>query len=145
MTGRRQWRRQRRRLACFFRRRGRSTGGFLLLEALVAVGIMAFILSVLPSGVIISRKSVQTSANVVGARLVAESVLTNEFTGPVVPVGTRNGTLDGYKWATLVRPSAELEEAYPSRRWGAYDVTVQVLVPDGPTLTLETIRVGRNK
>lgn len=127
------------------RRRGRSTGGFLLLEALVAVGIMAFILSVLPSGVIIARKSVQTSANVVGARLVAEAVLTNEFSGTDLTVGTNGGTLDGYEWATVVRPNEALREAFPSRQWQPFDVIVQVLVPNGPKVTLETIRLGRER
>ncbi|MCT8974716.1 type II secretion system protein [Microbaculum marinisediminis] len=127
------------------RRRVRSTGGFLLLEALVAVGIMAFILSVLPSGVIIARKSVQTSANVVGARLVAEAVLTNEFSGTDLTVGTNGGTLDGYEWATVVRPNEALREAFPSRQWQPFDVIVQVLVPNGPKVTLETIRLGRER
>ena len=125
------------------RRLDRPTAGFLLLEALVAVGIMAFVLSVLPSGIIIARKSVQGAANVVGARLVAESVLVNEFTGPVLTPGTNSGTLDGYDWATLVQPNAELSQSYPSRQWTPFNVTVQVLVPNGPKVTLQTIRLGR--
>ncbi len=132
----------------FFRRLARAarpTAGFLLLEALVAVGIMAFILSVLPSGVVISRKSVQTSAGVVGARLVAEAVMTNEFSGPRLTAGANKGTLDGYEWATLVRPNEALQGAFPSRQWTAYDVIVQVPVPNGPLVTLETVRLGRGR
>jgi hypothetical protein len=127
------------------RRLARSTGGFLLLEALVAVAIMAFVLSVLPAGVIIARKSVQSAANVVGARLVAESVLVTEFTSPVLTPGSNRGTLDGYDWATLVQPNAELAQSFPSRQWTPFNVTVQVLVPNGPKITVETVRLGRQR
>jgi hypothetical protein len=124
--------------------RGHRTAGFLLLEALVAVSIMAFVLSVLPAGVVLSRKSVQKATDVVGARLVAEAVLTNEFSVPYLVPGTNSGTLDGYEWSTLVRESQFLQDAYPSRQWVPYDVIIQVPVPNGPMVTLQTIRVGRN-
>jgi hypothetical protein len=122
---------------------GRKTGGFLLLEALVAVSIMAFVLSVLPAGVVLSRKSVTKATNVVAARLVAEAVLTNEFSVPYLTAGTNSGTLDGYEWSTLVRENVVLLETYPSRQWMPYDVIIQVSVPNGPMVTLETIRLGR--
>lgn len=133
-----------RRLRSLLRRRlVRPTAGFLLLEALVAVGIMAFILSVLPASVVVSRKSVQKSANVVGARLVAETVLASEFVGPTYTVGTSSGTLDGYAWTALVRPNAPLGQAFKARNWAPYDLIVSVQVPAGPVITVETLRLGR--
>lgn len=125
---------------------GRSggTAGFLLLESLVGVALMAFVLSTLPAGIVISRKTVQKSADVVAARLVAESVLANEFAGPRLDPGVRNGALDGYDWSSMVRPRASLQQAFPGRGWVPYDVIVTVTVPSGPRLTVETIRLGRN-
>lgn len=125
------------------RRDRRRESGFLLLEALVAVGIMAFILSVLPASVVISRRTVQKSANVVGARLVADAVLANEFVGPQFTAGPTSGSIDGYDWAALVRPNALLEQAFKARGWQPYDVIVSVKVPGGSSITVETVRLGR--
>lgn len=133
-----------RRIRDFIRRRSaRGTAGFLLLEALVAVGVMAFVLSVLPASVVISRQTVQRSADAVGARLAAEAVLKNEFVGPIYVVGTSTGTLDGYEWASLVRPNVQLQEAYKGRGWTPYDLIVSVRTPGGSTVTVETLRLGR--
>jgi len=127
------------------RRRSGGSGGFLLLESLVGVALMAFILSALPAGIVISRKTVEKSADVVGARLAAEAVLINEFAGPLLEPGVRSGVLDGYDWSTLVRPRADLQKAYPAKGWVPYDVIVTVSVPNGRRVTVETIRLGRNR
>jgi hypothetical protein len=129
-------------------RRGRlrGKGGFLLLEALVGVALMAFILSTLPAGIVVSRKTVQKSADTVGGRLVADAVLTNEFSSlDTLTPGARNGVLDGYQWAAMVRPRTDLQRAYKAKGWVPYDVTVSVEVPNGPRLTVETIRLGRGR
>jgi len=127
------------------RLRGRRTGGFLMLEALVAVSIMAFLLTVLPQGVVLSRRSVEKSADVIGARLVAEAVMVVEFENAEIEPGSKRGTMDGYDWATLVEPNEDLLGRFKSKQWTPYDVIVQVSVPDGPLVTLETIRLGRGK
>ena len=126
-------------------RRRRAAGGFLLLESLVGVALMAFVLSALPAGVVVSRQTVQKSADVVAGRRVAESVIANEFVGPQLQAGVRSGTLDGYNWSTLVRPRTSLQSAYPARGWTPYDVIVTVDVPNGRRLIVETIRLGRNR
>jgi general secretion pathway protein I len=123
----------------------RARDGFLLLETLAAVAIMALLLTVLPSSIVVSRQSVQKSGDVVGARLVAESVLTNDFTGPEFALGTREGELAGYAWTSSVEAQTTLMKAFPSKDWMPYTITVSVLVPNGRIVSVETVRVRRNK
>ncbi|MEJ8574482.1 hypothetical protein [Microbaculum marinum] len=123
----------------------RGRGGFLLLETLVGVTLMAFILSVLPAGVVMSRKTIQKSADIVGARLVVEAVLVNEFSGQNLQPGARSGELDGYQWASMVRPRVDLEKAYKGRGWVPYDVSVAVTIPNGARLKVETLRLGKGR
>ena len=135
------------------KRRGREEG-FLLLETLIAVVLMSLLLTVLPGGIVVSKRMVEKSLSTVSAGLVAEAVLASELAAEGLQAGIRSGNLDGYDWTAQIRPKtglvpppreegAERREGRQGREnWIPYDVTVQVRAPDGTTLTVDTLRIG---
>ncbi|MBL0936430.1 MAG: hypothetical protein IBJ07_16925 [Rhizobiaceae bacterium] len=115
--------------------------GFVLVEALVAVAILAAIGGLVAKHLVDTRQVELRAQNMMKARLVAEAVLANGFD----PAGgaSQSGSIDGRRWVLDVA----LDRSAPSREGGAplglYDVRVTVEVPGDKPLAILTRRVGR--
>lgn len=115
--------------------------GFVLVEALVAVAILAAIGGLVAKHLVDAREMELRAQNVMKARLVAEAVLASGFD----PAGgaSQSGAIDGQRWVLDVA----LDRSAPARDgaapFGLYDVRVTVEVPGDKPLAIVTRRVGR--
>jgi prepilin-type N-terminal cleavage/methylation domain-containing protein len=117
------------------------SGGFTLLEMLVAVAILAVLVSIIPRSFVYARAIINRSESWTEARLVADAVLNGELVGASLRPGTRRGTMDGHAWvATLKRndtlaPGAQTERAL-------LEVNLQVTVSANQVLEIQSMRIG---
>ena len=122
------------------RRRARAgEAGFTLLEMLVAVLVLAALVSVVPRSLVAARTNIERSKDRLAARLVAETVLNEALVGTALKPGAIGGEVDGRRWhATLTRidtPPAQSGQML-------LDVHVEVTVSGSQTLDVDTMRVG---
>lgn len=115
--------------------------GFVLVEALIAVAVLAAIGGLVARHLVDARQMELRAQNVMKARLVAEAVLANGFD----PAGgaSQGGSIAGQRWVLDVA----LNQSAPARAGGAplalYDVRVTVDVPGDKPLAIVTRRVVR--
>lgn len=121
------------------RRRDRS--GFILIDVLVAVGVLAVLGALLPASIVATRQSVERSEAWFHARLVAETLIARELSG-TIRSGIRNGRLDGRRWTISSRPNNRLPSAAPLQSRRLLDVRLTVEVSATETLVVNTLRVG---
>jgi prepilin-type N-terminal cleavage/methylation domain-containing protein len=128
------------RAAACARRRG-GNAGFALLEMLVAVAILAVLVSVIPRSFVFARTVIHRSEAWTEARLVAEVVLNGELAAGDLQPGTRRGDVDGRAWVATIQRNAELSAGVQSNR-ALLQVNLQVDVLGEDRLTVETLRIG---
>jgi general secretion pathway protein I len=118
--------------------------GFTLVEALVALALLAVMLtamgSLVASAAIGTRTLEQHVALVETARLVAASVpRRNELSS-----GVMDGEVLGYHWRADVSPFfGEGGAPVPDSPWIPQSVLVRVQAPSGAILTIETVRLQK--
>lgn len=113
-------------------------GAFALFEAIVALAVLAAFSVLLARSVSGAGEAAQRSHDWVMARLVAEAVLAEAFSGPRLPVGSIEGVHHGRHWTAIVRPYGGTGRK--ARNLLAVHVTVEVA--GSVTLSLDTLRVG---
>jgi general secretion pathway protein I len=121
----------------------RSQGGFTMIEAVVALALVAFMLaaigSLFASGMIGARTLEQRVALVETARLVATSfprrreLQTDDFAGEVF----------GHRWQIRVTPFLGGGQAILDSPWIPQNVIVRVQSPSGAIMSIETITLQR--
>jgi prepilin-type N-terminal cleavage/methylation domain-containing protein len=116
-----------------------NNAGFTLLETLVAVLVLAALVSVVPRTLVAARTIIERSADWLEARLVAETVL-NEALGGELKSGAMSGVVDGRRWTARLRPAG-----MPQSESGRVllDVRVEVAVSGDRVLEVDTMRIGR--
>jgi hypothetical protein len=113
-----------------------------LLEVLIAVLVLAAIVSVVPRSLVVARTNIERSKDWLSARLVAETVLNDVLAGPSLRAGVIGGIVDGRRWtATLRRIATPVDPETPTNRV-LLDVRVEVAVSGRRTLEIETMRIG---
>lgn len=119
-----------------------GNAGFTLIEALVALAVVAVSLAVIGSVV---------AANVRGAIAVdrrlslletARSLLTALPDRPDLSPGDTSGEMGGNRWRIDVLPfAADFVDPSEPSRWVPMDVVIRVQSPTGQTLRLDTVRL----
>lgn len=117
------------------------SGGFVLLDALVAVAVLAALLLALPSSFVTARKTLDRSQAWLEARLVAETVLEREL-GADPRIGAYSGSLNGRDWRAIVRPERGISLAPTPNGQTMLHIRVMVDVHRGRVLDIETLRAG---
>jgi prepilin-type N-terminal cleavage/methylation domain-containing protein len=124
------------------RRSARSDAGFTLVEMLVAVAILAVLVSIVPRSFVFARSIIDHSRDWMGARLVADAVMNDTLTGNALQPGARAGELDGRRWRATIRPESIPGMPAPDNGQLLLDVRLEVDVSAGRTLEVETLRVS---
>lgn len=129
-------------------RRGRS-GGFTLIEVLVAFTIMAIALAALLQAFATGLRSGQAAGE--RSRLVARAESRLATVGASIPLapGLYDGSTEAGRWQVEVRPYVPAGQsesgapgAAPPTGFAPYEVTVVVTAEDGTRQRLETLRLG---
>jgi general secretion pathway protein I len=118
--------------------------GFTMIEALVALALVAIVLTAIGSLVASAANGTRTLeqhlALVETARLVATSVPHRDE----LARGEFEGEVLGYRWRAEASPFFGGGSApVPNSPWIPQRVVVQVQSPSGATMTLETVRLQR--
>ena len=115
--------------------------GFTLLEMLVAVAILAVLVSIIPRSFVYARALINRSESWTEARLVADAVLNGELAGQDLRPGSRRGEMDGHAWVATLTRNDRLSAGAESGR-ALLQVNLQVMVSSRETFTVETLRIG---
>ena len=116
-------------------------GGFTLLEMLVAVAVLAALLAVIPRSFVQARVNFDRSQEWLRARLVAETVMTEELSASNLKPGEIRGEIDGRRWSATLDPNFTLAPRDNASGMVLLDVTVRVAM-QGDDLELHTVRIG---
>jgi prepilin-type N-terminal cleavage/methylation domain-containing protein len=117
-------------------------GGFTLLEMLVAVAILAVLLTLVPRSFIAARAIINRSENWMDARLVAAQVLNAELAAGDLRAGTRRGVVAGREWTAVITPNGVLSAGAADSRRLLLNVRLGVTVSPVEMFEVETMRIG---
>ncbi|MGH6808611.1 MAG: prepilin-type N-terminal cleavage/methylation domain-containing protein [Ensifer adhaerens] len=119
----------------------RGDAGFTLLEVLVAVAILAAVVSVVPRSLVSARASIGHSRAWLEARLVAEEVLAGELRNGRTRPGVFSGEVRGRRWRVVVAP-AEVADAPPGSGRALLEARISVEVSASRVLAVDRLLVG---
>lgn len=119
-----------------------NTEGFTLIEALVALTIVAIALSSMGALIASSVKGTQAAEARIARLNAAKSVLATLPDHDRLVPGTFSGRIDGYGWRVDVAPAAVPSRDVP---WLPHNIIVTVRGPDGADIEVRTVRLGRSE
>jgi prepilin-type N-terminal cleavage/methylation domain-containing protein len=122
-------------------RDGGRNEGFTLLEMLVAVAILAVLVSLIPRSFVYARAIINRSESWTGARLVAEAVLNGELASGNLRPGSRRGEMDGHSWVATLKPNETLNAGVQASRI-LLEVNLQVAISPKQNFEVQTMRIG---
>lgn len=124
--------------------RGRNgEAGFTLLEALVALAILALSFAALFEVYTGGLATVSATDGHLRARLLAQSLMAEVRAGTPNP-GALSGRNGDMTWTITTRPADGLSgDVGPQNPWRAFAVEVAVTWPPGRVVRLETVRLGK--
>ena len=126
-------------------RKGRAeqrSGGFTLIEALVALALVLAFAAALTPHLFQSRRIVANADGRVAAHVLLRTLLDAPFDRATLPNASRAGETGGLRWRVVAAPVAV---AGPSDKanWSAFHLTASVAWADGQSISAETIRLGK--
>jgi len=125
-------------------RRSQATAGFTLIEALVALAVVAVSLSAIGSTIATTVRGVRSLDRRLALVETSRAILTGLPDRNELASGSSSGELAGHRWRVDVRPfvvdGAKNED---TARWLPQSVTIRVQSPSGGILELNTVRLRR--
>jgi type II secretory pathway pseudopilin PulG len=121
------------------------SGGFTLIEALVALALVLAFATALTPHLFQSRRIMADADGRVAAHVLLRTLLDAPFDRASLAQSTREGALDGLRWrvVTAPLPAASSDSARPA--WPAYRVTASVAWGREQMISAETVRLGQAK
>ena len=116
----------------------RRANGFTLIEALVALALLATVLSSIGMVIATSVKGTRSIDQRIALAGVASTLLATLPTRDLLAPGVQSGTTAGQRWRIDVAPMAG--DGAP-RRWTPVSVKLRVQSPSGPAMQLTTVRL----
>jgi type II secretory pathway pseudopilin PulG len=125
-------------------RRQRS-GGFTLIEALVALALVLAFAAALTPHLFQSRRIVADADSRVAAHVLLRTLLDAPFDRSGLAQATREGTLDGLRWRVVTIPLPAASSGPDRPAWSTYRVAASVAWGNAQMISAETIRLGQTK
>jgi general secretion pathway protein I len=125
-------------------RRSKGTSGFTLIEALVALAVVAVSLSAIGSTIATTVRGVRSLDRRLALVETSRAILNGLPNRNELSRGTSSGELAGHRWRVDVQPFvAEGAASQEAARWFPQSVTIRVQSPSGGILELNTVRLRR--
>ena len=118
--------------------------GFTLLEALVAVAVVALLLVPTLQSIVTSTATSRAAGRQLGARLVLDRLLVGLPLARGIKPGRRSGTDSGFAWTVDATPLANAPRGAEGEApaFVPYRVRLSVVAAQGSISSLETVRLG---
>lgn len=120
-----------------------GTAGFTLIEALVALAIIAVVLSSIAAVIGTTVKGTRSIAERLALTGAAETLLAELPSRNLLKPGRQSGELTGHRWQIDVSSmnSAAARDAPQNRQFVPLAVNLRLQAPDGPAMQLTTVRL----
>lgn len=126
-------------------RRSSSSGvaGFTLIEALVALAIIAAVLSSIGAVIATTVKGTRSIDQRLALAGAAETLLAGLPARDLLKPGRQSGVLAGHRWRIDVTPMnvPDTGDALQTRRFVPLAVNLRMQAPGGPAIQLTTVRL----
>jgi prepilin-type N-terminal cleavage/methylation domain-containing protein len=120
-----------------------TRAGFTLLEALVALALVAAFVGTLGPYLFHARRIMDNAEHRVAAQILLRTLIDAPFDRSELADTARGGELNGLRWRVVSEPMAiDVASSTTGRQWQAYRVTARVATGRGQTVAAETIRLG---
>ena len=121
-----------------------DVAGFTLIEALVALAIVAAVLSSIGAVIATSVKGTRSIDQRLALTGAAETLLAELTARHLLKAGRQSGELAGHRWRLDVSPmntSAANDDALQNQRFVPVAVTMRLQAQNGPAIQLSTVRL----
>ncbi len=120
-----------------------GTAGFTLIEALVALAIVAAVLSSIGAVIATTVKGTRSIDQRLALTGAAETLLAGLPARNLLKPGRQTGELAGHRWRIDIAPmnAADAGDAPQNQRFIALAVSMRLQAPDGPAIRLTTVRL----
>jgi general secretion pathway protein I len=125
------------------RRSCSDAAGFTLIEVLVALAIVAAVLSSIGAVIATSVKGTRSIDQRLALTGAAETLLAELPARNLLKPGRLSGQLAGHRWRIDVSPmdTSLADDAPQNPRFTPLAVTMRLQAPDGPAIQLTTVRL----
>jgi len=121
----------------------RASAGFTLIEVVVTLAVIAVILMSVGSLVGVAVRGTHALDDHLVLVETARAIEAGLPDRNTLAVGTMSGARDGQLWRVDVRPFPGALEAQATSPWVPLTAAITVATPDGTSLTVTTVRLGR--
>jgi general secretion pathway protein I len=123
-------------------KRCRATDGFTLIEVMVALAVIAVVLTAIGSLIAASVRGARALDFHLTLVEIARSIETGLPDRAELKPGTQSGEVSGHRWRVDVRslPAIEVESQKPTP-WIPLSVVISVQSPGGAVLQINTVRL----
>jgi general secretion pathway protein I len=119
-----------------------GTAGFTLIEALVALAIIAAVLSSIGAVIATTVKGTRAIDQRLALSGAAETLLAALPARNLLKPGRQSGELAGHRWRIDVAPmNVAVQEAAESARFVPLAVNIRMQAPGGPAIQMTTVRL----
>ena len=124
--------------------RSAKRDGFTLLEALVALALVAAFFATLAPFLFHARRIMDNAEKRIAAHILLRTLLNAPFDRGHLADTARAGVFNGLRWRIVATPFA-IDAAPPdaAQSWTAYRIVASVSAGPGLIMTAETIRLGK--
>ena len=123
----------------------RRSGGFTLIEALVALALVLAFAAALTPHLFQSRRIVADADSRVAAHVLLRTLLEAPFDRASLAQSTREGEVDGLRWRIVAAPMLTAASGSGRPAWSAYRVAASVGWGRTQMISAETVRLGQAK
>jgi general secretion pathway protein I len=118
-----------------------GAAGFTLIEALVALAIIAAVLSSIGAVIATTVKGTRSIDQRLALTGTAETLLASLPVRGLLKPGRQSGELAGHRWRIDVAPLNVAADAPPTQRFVPLAVNIRLQAPGGPAIQLTTVRL----